>query len=81
MIGLLLISMRIHIAHLLLAAHVGCQYHALTASITVAAISRTIRRIAHATSQAILISSGFVRDISNSVARVSANTYISKLEN
>lgn len=79
MIGLLLISMRIHIAHLLLA--VGCQYHALTASITVAAINRTIRRIAHATSQAILISSGFVSDISNSVARVSANTYISKLEN
>lgn len=65
--------MHIHIPHLTL--YVECQYRSwFTVSITVTAINRTIRRITHATSQAILVRSRFISDISNSVASVQAVT-------
>lgn len=61
-----------------------CQYRSrFTVSIAIAAISRAIRWITHATSQAILISAWSISDISNGIARVPANVKIEsgKLEN
>lgn len=53
---------------------VTCYQCKFSILVTVAAIGWTIRRITHASSQTVLVRSRLIGDISNSVARVSANT-------